>query len=297
MKTLFLPCTLDGAPGTTASLRWRALWPAKYMEGADVYPNLTEYMTGYDLYIFQKAYLSERAKRFLQSLAGMGKVIAFDLCDADWLQSGRHELALLQALPLCSFAVAPTEAIAAWMRRYTPAFVIPDRLDLATLETAGRHNHTAERPTLCWFGYSHNIHAIDPLWPAIEAYGLELTLITNDMPREWANRPGVSFVRWTLDGANREIARHDVALTTPASHWKSPNRMITAWGLGLLTVGSAADLDRIVSLPPQERQEEARALCALVDAEHGAHLSAADWSELYKLYRAAAAGGAQEQTA
>ena len=129
MKTLFLPCTLDGAPGTTASLRWRALWPAKYMEGADVYPNLTEYMTGYDLYIFQKAYLSERAKRFLQSLAGMGKVIAFDLCDADWLQSGRHELALLQALPLCSFAVAPIPDIPTAWDPARPSLLAPPHLE------------------------------------------------------------------------------------------------------------------------------------------------------------------------
>ena len=283
--TLFLPVTLDNAPGTAASLRFRALWPARYWEGADVYPTLSRPMSEYDQYIFQKAYLTDAPRRFLEVLSGMGKPIAFDLCDADWLLSSEHEQKLLRVLPKCTVAVAPTEALVNWLERYCPAHVIPDRVPIMDYVRKPKHEHDHIGPaTACWFGYAHNLRALEPMREAIRRVGIPVTLITNEWPDAW-RVPGISFVRWTLEGADAEIARHDIAIIPPASPWKSDNRVTTAMALGVLPARTPKVLENMAGMRVEQRAYAAACNWEWIRGHRDVRKSADQWQVLFDMHR------------
>lgn len=287
MRVLFIPVTLDGAPGTAASLRFRAEWPAKYWPEADVYPNISRPIADYDAYVFQKAYLTDTPRRLIRELRRRGKLMAFDLCDADWLLSYEHERRLLNALPLFDFAVAPTETIARWLRTWLPAYVIPDRLDL--VEFPMWHVQRPGKPTLVWFGYSHNIGPLSEMRGVICEHKLALTLVTDQFPDEW-RRFGARFVKWTRHGANEEIARHDIALVPPVSMFKSNNRWITAWALGLVTAETSQRVEKLLDY--ETRRMAAQELRERVEAEYDVRLSVEDWQSLFSQFEAL--GGKRE---
>jgi len=262
MKVLFVPAYVDGLPYHSASIRFRAQWPAKYWDNADVYPNCSVPFGEYDAYIFQKAYLTKQARRWLRALRVKGKLLVFDLCDADWLQSDTHEHRLLDALELCDFAVCPTVALEEQLARWLPAYVIVDRLDLdefERLDNAGfnallrRRRETSAQDRCIWFGYAHNLGELDhiwpDLWPVLDQYDMPLTILSNELPDEWQERAWgqgrqVAFVEWTREGANAVIQAHDFALVPQRSPYKSDNREATAWLLGVEPVQGAEGILR-----------------------------------------------------
>lgn len=292
MNILFIPCIIDGASPTSASVRFRAQWPAKYWPGADVYPNCTRLFSDYDGYVFQKAYLSRRAGEMISSLRARDKVLAFDMCDADWLQSTRHEERLLKVLPLFDFAVSPTVALREWLACWVPAYVIPDRLDLEVCFRQHSGKLVTEH-SLVWFGYSHNLVELDRIWPELEdvlhLHSLPLTIISDALPAGWPHRARTwgdgrspRFVRWTPEGADAEIARHTIALVPQSSPYKSNNRTLTAWALGLQTAESVNSLKNALSLMWNDRvhyldrrQEEIRNC-------YDVRLSVKEWRDLFE---------------
>lgn len=283
LNTLFLPCTVDGYAPTAASFRFRCQWPAKYWDEADVYPNMRLPWDDYDAYIFQKAYLTEKAKSSMPHLVAAGKVLAFDLCDADWLLSPVHERHLLGVLPFFTFAVAPTEPIRAWLAKWLPAYVIRDRLDLSEFEVEV-DCVIGEKPSLVWYGYAHNIHAIESMWPIIEERGLSVTILSNELPEPWASRPRVQFVEWQQETANSQIAMHEFALCPPASLYKSDNREITAQALGVIPVKTPQQLDGIARLGVHQREVLVYALGNYSD-DVDVRQSVAEWKTLiHKFY-------------
>lgn len=279
MNVLFLPVTLDGPPATTASYRFRAEWPAKYWREADVYPAMTRPMAEYDAYIFQKAYLVERVRGLIKELRRRKKLLAFDMCDADWELSYEHEQRLLQVLPLFDFVVAPQHNLAGWLRTYVPAHVIPDRLDWAEFTT--RRVQSKGKPSLVWFGYSHNIGPLKELVKTIRTHGLDLTIISNKMPEEWTKR-GAHFVKWTRHGANCEIVKHDIALVPRVNFWKSINRWVTAWALGLVTATNAKGVEAL--LDHEARVTGSEELYERARADFDVHQSVEDWKTLLQGY-------------
>lgn len=284
---LFLPCTLDGYGPQTASVRFRCRYVAKYWLGADVYPEMRRAWTDYSVYVFQKAYLAESTRALLDwASARPGALTVLDLCDADWLQSDRHLRLLCDALSKCDLAVAPTKPIRDWLAQWTPAHVVPDRLDLAEFGESGElgqvENACSEQrdpPRLVWFGYSHNLGALEPFWPLIEARGLSLTVLSDECPPPWSDRPGVRFVRWTPEGANRVIAEHDLALVPPASPYKSNNRLLTAWALGVPAAASMADWERFFD-PDFDRLAWARKRRRHVRKFYDVRTSVDEWQAL-----------------
>jgi len=292
LAVLFIPCYVDGLPYTAASARIRARWPAKYWPEADVYPRMTMPFGEYDAFIFQKAYLTDFPRHAIRSLRARGnKLLAFDLCDADWEQSGTHESRLLSVLPLFDFAVSPTRALQQYLGRWIPAEVIPDRLDLS--EFREWHENIPGKPlSLIWFGYSHNLDELVALWSEIEPlmneHSLRLTILSDALPDRWKDRTWVwgqkaRFVKWTEDGANGEIARHDVALTPQRNPYKSSNRAITAQALGVVPVSTAEDLEN--QLDYNTRQRCAELGRRRVEQEYDVRLSVDDWKRLLDKYQ------------
>lgn len=280
LSVLFFPCYVDGLPHTAASVRFRALWPAKHWPEADVYPNMSKMLTNYDAFVFQKAYLVDFSRSLIDTLSRLrNKVLAFDLCDADWIQSEEHERRLLRVLPKFDFAVATTPAIQEWLSRWLPAHVIPDRLDLD--EFPQEHKWTLGKPmSLVWFGYAHNIGQLEAMWPTIEYHGLSLTILSNECPEPWSSRPGVHFVEWTPDGANAEIAKHDVALVPQTSPYKSDNRTITAWALGVWPVRTSQELEGTFEMDLSRLGEMRRS----VRQRRDVRVSVGEWKELLHSY-------------
>lgn len=284
MKVLFMPCYLDGLPTSSASVRFRAEWPAKYWDDADVYPHFpnipaADWAQRYDAYVFQKAYLTAMPQRAISALRAQGKLLAFDMCDADWLLSYEHGRRLLKVLPMFDFAVATTEPVRDYLSRWVPCHVIPDRLDLD--EFTVYHQPHDGKPTVVWFGYAHNLAALDQFWYSIELNALELTIISNALPPPW-NERSVRFVPWTREGANAEIAKHDIALLPPPTEYKSHNRLITAWALGVPAATTVAELFALLDAPA--RLQEAELRYTEVQEKWDVRISAKEWQELLSHY-------------
>jgi len=274
-------------PATSASVRFRAQWPAKYWDEADVYPNCSRRFGDYDAYIFQKAYLSGRTAEMIRSLRAMGKIMAFDLCDADWLQSGQHRKRLLAVLPLFDFAVAPTDAIRDWLAQWLPAYVIRDRLDLEEFCDHVLDPAEPREPSCIWFGYSHNLVYLAQHWDTfgrvLDEYDLPLTILSDELPAEWASRTWGSgksprFVQWTPDGANAEIAKHTIALVPPTTQYKSDNRIATAWALGVAAAQTGMEVACLLDYGHWLRHIGLGA--AKIVAEYHIVYSALEWQDL-----------------
>lgn len=282
-KVLFLPCFLDGLSPLSASVRFRALWPTKYMIGADAYDG-TQRLGDYDGFVFQKFYLSDKARHWSHAFQDAGAVLAFDLCDADFLLSDAHRERMLKVLPRFDFAVAPTEPLVEWLRQWLPAFLIPDRLDLSL--HAERHVPQDRKPRLVWFGNSGNLVTLEKIWPAACDLDLSLTILSDRLVPPWDGRP-VKFVEWTLEGANAVIARHDMALNpkldTGHFAFKSNNKTVTAWALGVPVAETPEQLATLMDF--ELRKLESAYRLAEVAAHYDVRISALEWAGLFAEWR------------
>jgi len=230
----------------SASVRFRARWPAKYMVNADCYDG-TQRLADYNAFVFQKFYLTDKARTWIRTFRAAGATLAFDLCDADWLLSETHYHRLFAVLPLFDFAVAPTRLLVDWLNQWLPTYFIPDRLDLEMHTERHEHNR-GSAPSLIWFGNSANLVTLEEMWPTVSELGLSLTILADQLVKPWDSRD-ITFVKWTLEGANAEIARHDIALNPKINYghfaYKSENKTVTAWALG---VPVAKTLDELAQL-------------------------------------------------
>jgi len=281
IKTLIVPCLIDGAGANTASYRFRALWPSRYWPEAELYQQRSQWIGAYDSCLFQKAYLSDRARAIVKMLRDKGKVLGFDITDPDWLTSPTHRSRLLEMLPMMDFATCPTEPLAEWLRTYVPTHVIPDRLDLAEFPKRLRHKQSDSwQPSCIWFGYAHNIAPLHRLWATIEERKLPLTVLSNACPMPWDKR--ARFVTWTERGANAEIARHDIALVPKVHEYKSDNRAVTAAALGVIPVSNANELEP--ALDPAFRAKAADRIYDMARREYDVRESVEDWRHLFAAY-------------
>jgi hypothetical protein len=282
-KVLFLPCFLDGLSPLSASVRFRAQWPAKYMINGEAYDG-SQRLADFNCFVFQKFYLSDKARSWAHAFRDMGHLLAFDLCDADFLLSDIHRERMLKVLPRFDFAVAPTGPLVEWLRRWLPAFLIPDRLDLSV--HAERHVPQDREPQLVWFGNSGNLVTLEQMWPAVCDLGLSLTVLSDRLVPPWDGRP-VRFVEWTLEGANAEIARHDVALNpkldTGHFAYKSNNKTVTARALGVPVAGTPEQLMALMDF--ELRRLESAYRLAEVAAHYDVRVSALEWAGLFDEWR------------
>jgi len=282
-KVLFLPCFMDGLSPLSASVRFRAQWPAKYMVDGECFDG-SQRMSDFNAFVFQKFYLTGKARSLAHAFRDAGHILAFDLCDADWLLSDDHRTRLLTILPVMHFAVATTEPIAEWLRGWLPTYVIPDRLDLAV--HTERHIPQNREPRLIWFGNSANLTTLEQMWPTVCGLGLSLTILADRLIPPWDERP-VLFVPWTLEGANAVIADHDVALNprmeTGHFAFKSDNKTLTAWALGVPVAKMPEQLMGLMDFELRKLESSARLM--EVVAHHDVRISARQWASLFEAWK------------
>jgi hypothetical protein len=261
-KILFVPFYIQSPHlRTSASARIRAEWPAKYL-GADIIEpdswqcgNSFFKAMEYDLVIFQKCYnqnfqaVASELKRAKPEIK-----LAFDLCDAEWLN---REEELKAMINLMDFVVASTNQIKKWVQRNFPdkiCYKIPDGHDLEyyfddSFSLTGEIGIPGPMKYV-WYGNCGTIKSLKTLMPTLERItgkGDTLTIIADERARGAveSQKIGVKFVVWGLDTVNNEVRQGNLVLNprldTVEYAVKSNNKTVMAYILGLPCI------DRLVS--------------------------------------------------
>ena len=142
--------------------------------------------------------------------------------------------------------------------RHIPVVTIPDRLNLDLFTQKKRHVSKAIR--CVWFGYAHNAdETISQCLLALAKSGLELLIVSN---RDYnpTKTYGIKYqnIKWDSATAYQTIQFADFAINPQlmTSHWKykSNNKTLIAWGLGLPVAEFRNQFG--LFLDPMERQKE-----------------------------------------
>ena len=243
MKVLFIPFyAMCPQHRNAASARFRAEWPAKYLnaaiaDGRAIYSDLYEY----ELVIFQKAYnlkFLELAKKLKQK----GIKTALDLCDAEWI--GR-EIEIKTMIEAVDFVTASTPAIMAWVLSEFPkkqCYIIPDGHDMKYYKPGLPVKQTAGPMKYVWYGNSGTITSLKAIIDILEDTAGpkdSLTIIADERARNavLSEKIAVKFVPWVLETVNSEIKRCNLALNprldNESYRVKSNNKTTMAYIIGL----------------------------------------------------------------
>uniref|UniRef100_A0A6M3MCY7 Glycosyltransferase n=1 Tax=viral metagenome TaxID=1070528 RepID=A0A6M3MCY7_9ZZZZ len=247
------------------SSRIRGHWLAKYWPEAEIFRQGAKY----DAVIFQKCYWPSYASEF-------GGVKILDLCDPDWL-AGVEVKAMVDN---CDAVTTSTEELKRQVEQFTdsPVVFIPDRHDL---DFAGGKTkvHEGKAKRVCWFGYSHNLNVLDIAINTIRRNDLKLTVIHNLRP---FYAKADKNVEWKEDTVNEDILKCDFVVLPedmrPLGKYKSNNKAITAWALGMPVAKTPEDVERF--LDPEERRKEAELRLKEVREKWDVRISVGEFRDL-----------------
>lgn len=263
------------------SSRIRGHWLAKHWPEAEIF----KMGQHYDVLIFQKVYWIEYAEmvRKQEKETGRHKIMILDICDADFLQWGHR---VKQMVDLCDAVTTSTPALAEFMGKLTkkPVWCIPDRLDLDSFNIQPKV-HEGPAKTVAWFGYSENFPMLDSAINSLIKAGIENLVViasarspymlppamgSQIVPRRQpdgsvinqATHAKINLVNypWTVDTVNRDLLTADLVINPQAPKgrfkFKSNNKTITAWALGLPVAHNEEELKAL--LTADARTNEAR---------------------------------------
>lgn len=253
-----------------ASSRIRAKWLIKYWEEAE------EFIQGkdYDVVIYQKAYWKEHARAY----KGL-KIL--DICDPDWLEN----FPVKEFADLMDVITVPTEALKEALSKFTetPVFVIKDRIDMSSLPEPKIHSDDQATKAV-WFGYSQNLHVLEPALTLVQKMGLIMKVVTNATYKSLDCE--IESVKWTPETSNKEIQDADFAILprpdNRTNRFKSENKEILAIALGLPVAKTADDIKRFMN--PDERKKEMLEKRPGVMEEYDVKKSVEEMRKLIKLF-------------
>lgn len=208
-----------------------------------------------DAMIFQKAYW----KTMLEDFPGK-KIL--DLCDPDWMDSKMNLVELAQH---CDAITCSNDGITNFVKtivKHIPVITVPDRLNLDYFTRKKKHLGTARNAV--YFGFAHNATEVLPqVLPSLGRLGLDLIVVSNK-PYQPIVSYGVKvkFVRWDQATAYDDIAFGDIAINPPSARanfrYKSNNKTIIAWGLGLPVANTADDMAKFMDQAAREKEAALR---------------------------------------
>jgi len=228
----------------SASERFRCNWLLPYLP-ADKYDG-TQNLENYDVIIYQKANcekMVELSRRYKH------KIQIFDITDPDWLfEEGKF---IKEIISNVNLVTASTYNLVKELKKFgKPTYKILDGHELSFYKEKKIHND--KKPILVWFGYADNFHRIESLIPIIQDKKLELITICEKPVIDFAR-----FVKWKLETVNREIIKGDIVLNLPDIHgFKSDNKTVTGWLLGMPVVERINDLFRFMNYDERVRESE-----------------------------------------
>lgn len=234
--------------GSVGSSRIRSNWVTENSNGL-----FEDYKIGekYDCIVFQKAYWEEMVKSFQG-------IKIFDICDPDWLD---HR-PVIEIIRNCDGVVTSTERLAEQIRQFDIGGVtvkcIPDRLDFKWSQPV-KPLHTGRATSVVWFGYGQNAYVLDSCIDGLNRRGLNLTVIAD---RSYHSND--YFVPYNEETINSEIIKHDIVLLPKGSssdyrfQFKSNNKTIQSWALGMPVATTGEELDRFLSADERNKERELR---------------------------------------
>jgi len=241
------------------SSRIRARWVAKHWDGAEMYIPGKKY----DIEIYQKVYWERRLK-----VNPAIKIL--DICDPDWMErpSNQYFRKIIEYYDAITF---PTKEFKKFFDKYLPNIpnkVIPDRLDLDLFDKRKVHKGTATK--VVWFGYSQNQNVLHQAAATLRALKLKLTVISDDLKiyiTKTEDKELFNFVKYNEDTINDELIKNgDICLLPPHRNdegelphkalYKSDNKTINAWALGLPVATNAEELEFYLSAENRQNESE-----------------------------------------
>lgn len=248
-------------PEAVGSSRIRCRWVMKYDKRLVPFKNGVKY----DAVIYQKAYWKEHMKRF-------PGIKIFDLCDPDWME-GKP---ITEVAEMVDGFTVPTQALADFIGQLTekPIMVIPDRIDPEE-HTPVKSEHIGKARSVVWFGYSSNQEVLDQTVVFLKSKMLQLVVVSD---RNYHDADiNVPYDYRTI---HEELIRHDFVLMPDYKKnlrhsFKSPNKTLTSWALGLPVAIGPEDIERFMSA--EEREKESKMRRAEVLEKHHSRLSGPEY--------------------
>lgn len=203
----------------------------------------------YDAVIFQKAYFADYFKYY-------NGIKILDLCDPDWFDSS---LELKKVSNYIDAFTCATESIAKFVKSVVdkPVYYVPDRIDIDLISKDKKHTERAKEA--CWFGYWHNAEKVLPMVLYVLSHNkIKLRVISNN-PFDPLNNFAVEIInnQWDEE-AFRNISQSDFVLNPVLTYgkwkYKSNNKTLISWALGLPVANCEEDIIRF--LDPKEREKE-----------------------------------------
>ena len=229
------------------SSRIRGKWLVNY------WPECEMFVLGrpYDFVIYQKVYRPEHAKAFKG-------IKILDVCEPDFLNWDSRKQEMLDNVDAVTCA---TEALAQEFRRFTskPVVVIPDRIDFN--EFPAQKVHKGRAKSAVWFGYANNFPVINrELLSVLNKLNLRLVVVA-DKPFA-AIKVAVDNQKWNEADWQSKIMLGDIAINprieTVPWKFKSNNKTLTAWALGLPVAADAKELERFMDADARNKEAELR---------------------------------------
>lgn len=252
------------------SSRIRGRWVIKYLNG--IYGvEAEEFIQGkeYDVIVFQKAYWKEMARDFKG-------IKILDICDPDWLD-GAEVVSFCRDM---DFITVPTESLKEAISAFTdkPIHIIKDGEDFESLP--GPKVHEGRAKSVVWFGYSGNMETIYPTFDSLKRLGLTLKVVSDGHLNTAECK--VENIRWEEETCDDEYQKADFALLPDRKNgrfkYKSDNKTIHAWALGLPVAKTKEDLVRFME--ESERIMDSEIRFQQVKKENSVELSARMLHEL-----------------
>jgi len=228
------------------SSKIRGEWLCNHWDEAEIF-NQAE---NYDVVIYQKAYWVEHAKLFKG-------IKILDICDPDFLSWGYRTVEMIEEVDAVTTS---TEALAEALRRFTdkPVLCIPDRIDLDTIERTKYHK--GEGKTVGWYGYSTGFEMLKPALYFLKKLGLNLTVISDggfSLPAGYESMQLINLPH-NWDTIYDDLLDLDIVINPQSKKgrykYKSNNKTILAWALGLPVANDIDDLKKFKS--EEERRKE-----------------------------------------
>ncbi len=255
---------------SVGSSRIRARWLLPYWKEAE------EYQIGksYYILIYQKVYWEEMMENFKG-------IQIMDLCDPDWLE-GRD---VFKYIDMADVVVTSTQALAEYIKKLRPnkkVVCIPDRVDIGKHQSKRHHSGVAKKAV--WFGYSGNAKYLERTFDHLIERGLELTIIS-DKPYEASlahQTLRLKNIKYEYPKVHEDIIENDMVIMPEPSDergkYKSNNKIITAWALGMPVAQTPEDLDRYED--EKERNKEALLRLEEIEKEWDVKISVEEYRQL-----------------
>lgn len=240
--------------GSIGSSMIRGKWLAEKWPEAQLWKN-GQYA---DVMIFQKVYWPNMMMDFKG-------VKILDLCDPDWFDAETSRCHIKQLCGLVDGITCSTDEMTSFIKSFVkdkPVITIPDRLNLDYFTKPKEHIERAR--SVVWFGYYHNAKfALPAILPSLKARGLSLNVVSNS-PFEPSADYGVEITNtlWASDSAFLDIQAGDMAINPPSfqggQRFKSNNKTLIAWGLGLPVANTAEEMDRFMDAGERKKEADLR---------------------------------------